>query len=104
MKNVNIFQIAKVQPQSALSICLIFCHFLPAVADKSVAYSKMPVFKIMKQKQYFPNIFSWNTDITIDMIPKYHSIMHQVYVNITLEPLEPLPLEPFINDEAYSQK
>ena len=64
----------------------------------------MPVFKIMKQKQYFPNIFSWNTDITIDMIPKYHSIMHQVYVNITLEPLEPLPLEPFINDEAYPQK
>ena len=38
MKNVNNFQIVKVQV--LLSICLIFCQFQPGVAYKSVAYKK----------------------------------------------------------------
>ena len=38
MKNVNNFQIVKVQV--LLSICLIFCQFQPGVAYKSVTYKK----------------------------------------------------------------
>ena len=37
MKNVNNFQIAKVQPQVLLSICLSFCQIHPGVAYKIVA-------------------------------------------------------------------
>ena len=40
MKNVDNFQIAKVQPRMFLNICLIFCQFQPAVAYKSVTYKK----------------------------------------------------------------
>ena len=40
MKNVNNFQIAKVQPRVLLSICLIFCQFQLGVGCKIVAYVK----------------------------------------------------------------
>ena len=41
-KNVNNFQIAKVQSNRVLfSICLIFCQFHPGVTYKSVAYEKV---------------------------------------------------------------
>ena len=40
MKNVNNFQIAKVHPQGAASICLIFFQFQPGVAYKSVTDKK----------------------------------------------------------------
>ena len=43
MKNVNNFQIEKVQLQGLLSIYLIFCQFQPGVAYKSVAYKKKRV-------------------------------------------------------------
>ena len=44
MKNVNNFQIAKVQPQGLRTICLIFfCQFEPGVAYKGVAYTKKRV-------------------------------------------------------------
>ena len=39
MKNVNHFQIKKVQPQG-VRICLMFCQFQPGVAYKIVAYKK----------------------------------------------------------------
>ena len=40
MKGVNNFQIAKVDPQDVLGICMNFCQFQPGVAYKSVAYKK----------------------------------------------------------------
>ena len=40
MKNVNDFQIAKVQRWVLFSICLIFCQFQPGVAYESVAYKE----------------------------------------------------------------
>ena len=44
MKNVNKFQIAKIQPRVFLCIYLVFfCQFQPGVAYKSVAYKKKPV-------------------------------------------------------------
>ena len=44
MKNVNNFQIAKVQPQGVAQHCLIFFQFQPGVLYKSVAYKKKRVF------------------------------------------------------------
>ena len=46
MKNVNNFEIAKVESQSLHSICLIFWQFLPGVAYKSVAYKKSVYYQI----------------------------------------------------------
>ena len=46
MKNVNNCQIAKIQPQSVSSICLIFYQFQPDVAYKSVAYKKKHVLQL----------------------------------------------------------
>ena len=43
VKNVNNFQIAKVQSQGVISICLLFCQFQPGVAYKSAAYKKKRV-------------------------------------------------------------
>ena len=40
MKNVNNFQIVKVQPQDNASHLLDFCQFLPGIAYKSVAHKK----------------------------------------------------------------
>ena len=40
MKNVNNFQIAKLQSQRVASHFLDFCQFQPGVAYKSVAYKK----------------------------------------------------------------
>ena len=40
MKYVNNFQIAKVQPQGVVSICLVFYQVQPGVAYKSVSYKK----------------------------------------------------------------
>ena len=41
MKNVNNFQVVKVQPQGVASICLIFfCQFQPDVAYENVACEK----------------------------------------------------------------
>ena len=47
MKNVNNFQIAKVQPQGGVSICLIFCQFFAGVVYKSVACKKKSVDRKM---------------------------------------------------------
>ena len=43
MKNVNNFQIAKVQPQG-VAFAYFFCQFQPGVAYKSVAYIKKSVY------------------------------------------------------------
>ena len=43
MKNVNNFQISKVQPQGVAYHLLNFCQFPPGVAYKSVAYIKRRV-------------------------------------------------------------
>ena len=42
VKNVNNFQIAKVQPHGVcLAFASSFCQFQPAIASKSVAHEKM---------------------------------------------------------------
>ena len=52
MANINKYQIAKVQSQVLLSICLTFCQFHPDEARKSIAYKKActaKYWKAMKQ-------------------------------------------------------
>ena len=45
MKNVNNFQIAKVQPRGVAQHFLTFCQFQPGVGYKSVAYKKKLITK-----------------------------------------------------------
>ena len=55
MKNINHFQIAKVQPL-LVSYCLFFCQFQPGVSYKGVAYKKKRVtylFLILVNKKIF---------------------------------------------------
>ena len=51
MKGVNNFQIAKVDPQDVLGICMNFCQFQPGVAYKSVAYKKSV---LLSRRYFFP--------------------------------------------------
>ena len=46
MRNVNNFQIAKIHPQSVLSICLSFCQFQPGVLIKKVLLIKKRVLQL----------------------------------------------------------
>ena len=53
MKNVNNFQVAKVQPKDFFSICLFFfCQFHPGVAYKGVAYKKACNFQFYYYECY----------------------------------------------------
>ena len=48
MANMNKYQIAKVQSQVLLSICLTFCQFQPGEACESITYKKACTAKYWK--------------------------------------------------------
>ena len=52
MKNVNNFQITKIQSWVLLNICLIFGQFQPGVAYKSFAYKKKRVLQLFDTCRY----------------------------------------------------
>ena len=65
---MNNFQVAKVQSQVLLSICLIFCQFQSGDAYKSVAYKKSMKCKF--------EIISLYVRIHIKIIPQKNHILN----------------------------
>ena len=63
MKNLNNFQVAKVQPWVLHSICLTFCQFQSRVAYKSVAFKKTVYVSISSRylKKKPRNFMIWLT-------------------------------------------